>query len=661
MRFFRKKGLLIPIAYTIFLFVLLVTATSQAQLAKGANKFLGNITTRGQVRSDFLSLWNQITGENEHKWGSVEGTRDRMNWGGGDGIANFAKENNIPWKFHTLVWGSQYPKWMDGLSTTEQREEIIEWFDAAAAHYPDIPLIDVVNEAYMSDPNNWNGGKHAPIPFREALGGTGSTGFEWIVQSFKLARERWPNAILIYNDYNTLEWGNEINWIKQIIPKLVDAGAPIDAVGFQAHGLKGTSAATLKSRLDDIWNSIQLPMYITEYDIGEANDQTQLNNIRDHITVMWNHPKIVGITIWGYIDGSTWVANTGLIKNGQDRPSMTWLKSYIKDNLNPPNDYPDFQGGSGSSSYALSVSTKGRGTVTSSPDESSYEKDSKVTLTATASEGWVFSGWSGDASGKESPLSVTMDKRKSIVANFTTADGKEDLVLNGNFAAGADSWTFNSWGGQGSGTVANGEYQITVSTAGDNHYDLQVVQPGITLEKGKTYRLMFDASASANRSMVVNVGMPESPYTTFLSDIHTGSTDVNLTTSKQTFILDFTMTESTYDNSRVEFSVGLSNPTVKIDNVSLFEIPAIAVSLPGRSTKADRMIVRQIGNSVNVSFNNVHKSNSVLDVFNLKGNVVHSADFKTNTSFSAAGLPKGYYVVKVRSENLVHKSGFVLK
>jgi len=314
--------------------VVVAAGISQAQIAKGANKFLGNITTNGQVRSDFGSMWNQITGENEHKWQSVEGTRDKMNWSGGDRIANYAKQAGIPWKFHTLIWGSQYPTWMNNLSQSEQLAEITEWFDEAKKQYPDCPMIDVVNEAYEA-----NGGKHAPPPWKNALGGAGSTGFDYIVKAFKMARERWPKAILIYNDYNTLEWPNEINWIKSTIPKLRNAGAPIDAVGFQAHGLKGTSAATLKSRLDDIWNAIKLPMYITEYDIGETNDQAQLNNYKDHITTFWNHPKVVGITIWGYIYGSTWVNGTGLINNGKDRPAMTWLKDFISKNPNPPNDY----------------------------------------------------------------------------------------------------------------------------------------------------------------------------------------------------------------------------------------------------------------------------------------------------------------------------------
>lgn len=320
-----------------FFCILLGSALSQAQLAMGANKFLGNITTGFQVRSDFGTYWNQITGENEHKWASCERERDKMTWGGGDAVANYAKQAGIPWKFHTLIWGSQYPGWMDGLSKEDQLAEITEWYDEAKKHYPEIPMIDVVNEAYEA-----NGGKHAPPPWKNALGGSGSTGYDYIVKAFKMAEERWPNAILIYNDYNTLEWPNEINWIKQTIPKLVAAGAPIDALGFQAHGLKGTSAATLKSRLDEIWNAVKIPMFITEYDIGETNDQTQLDNYKAHITTMWNHPKVVGITVWGYIYGSTWVNGTGIIKDGKERPAMTWLKEFIKGNLNPPNDYPDF-------------------------------------------------------------------------------------------------------------------------------------------------------------------------------------------------------------------------------------------------------------------------------------------------------------------------------
>lgn len=314
--------------------VLLVVVISEAQMAKGSSKFVGNITTMGAVRSDFLTYWNQITGENEHKWQSVEGTRNSMNWRGGDNIAKFAQDNKIPWKFHTLIWGSQYPKWMDGLSQSDQLKEITEWFDAAAARYPDVQMIDVVNEAYEA-----NGGKHAPPPFKNALGGNGSTGFDYIIKSFQMARQRWPKAILIYNDYNTLEWPNEVNWMVKMANAMKAANAPMDAIGCQAHGCASMTASAVKANLDKL-AATGYPIFITEYDIGIADDNKQKQVISDQFTMFWNHPKVAGITYWGYLNGSTWVPNTGLLNsNGTPRPSITWMQTFVKGNLNPPNDF----------------------------------------------------------------------------------------------------------------------------------------------------------------------------------------------------------------------------------------------------------------------------------------------------------------------------------
>lgn len=107
-------------------------------LADGAAKFVGNITTRGQVRSDFTQLWNQITAENECKWASIEGTRGRYNWSGCDAAFNWAKNNGGHFKFHALVWGSQYPNWLNNLSADETKKAITAWMDAVKEHYPDL-------------------------------------------------------------------------------------------------------------------------------------------------------------------------------------------------------------------------------------------------------------------------------------------------------------------------------------------------------------------------------------------------------------------------------------------------------------------------------------------------------------------------------------------
>ena len=51
---------------------LLLMGQAQAQLSKGNPcKFLGNITTRGSIPSDYATMWEQLTPENETKWGSI--------------------------------------------------------------------------------------------------------------------------------------------------------------------------------------------------------------------------------------------------------------------------------------------------------------------------------------------------------------------------------------------------------------------------------------------------------------------------------------------------------------------------------------------------------------------------------------------------------------
>src|SRR5690606_14827629 len=121
----------------------------------------------------------------------VEAERDVMNWEDLDEAYTFAKDNGLPFKLHTLGWGQQQPAWLADLSASEQLEELEEWMTALAARYPDVQMVDVVNEPM-----------HAPPGYAAALGGEGETGVDWIVTAFELAQEHFPHAQLLLNDYN---------------------------------------------------------------------------------------------------------------------------------------------------------------------------------------------------------------------------------------------------------------------------------------------------------------------------------------------------------------------------------------------------------------------------------------------------------------------------
>ncbi len=80
-------------------------------------------------------------------------------------------------------------------------------------------------------------------------------------------------------------------------------------------------------------------------------------------------------------------------------------------------------------SYALSVTKQGQGTVTSNPSgincgtacEASYEGGTEVTLTASASQGSQFTGWSGACTGSGT-CQVTMSQARQVTATFTASE-----------------------------------------------------------------------------------------------------------------------------------------------------------------------------------------------------------------------------------------------
>ena len=125
--------------------------------------------------------------------------------------------------------------------------------------------------------------------------------------------------------------------------------------------------------------------------------------------------------------------------------------------------------------YNLTVTTSGQGTVSIEPPNGPYEEGSKVTLTANFGEGYQFDGWSGDFSGMDNPLTITMDTDKNITATFSeippeqyilsistvgsgmitpdTAAGTYDDGAVLSLTAVPDSgWQFAGWSGDLSGT-----------------------------------------------------------------------------------------------------------------------------------------------------------------------------------------------------------------
>jgi Divergent InlB B-repeat domain/Right handed beta helix region len=68
--------------------------------------------------------------------------------------------------------------------------------------------------------------------------------------------------------------------------------------------------------------------------------------------------------------------------------------------------------------WSLTTEVNGPGTVTRNPEQPLYAEGQSVELQATASSGSAFTGWSGDASSTQNPLTVVMTTNLNITANF---------------------------------------------------------------------------------------------------------------------------------------------------------------------------------------------------------------------------------------------------
>ena len=315
--------------FVIVIVMVLFQQVYAQPLAAGRAKFLGGATS-STIWSGLDSYWNQLTPGNEGKWGSRTFTRGVYDWGTLDAIYNYAIQRGFQYKHHNLVWGNQQPNWILTLDSASQRTEVENWIRLVGQRYPQMTFVDVVNEPFHSTP-----------PYKNAIGGDGASGWDWVITSFTWARQYCaPGVKLLLNEYNILQDANVTTRYIQLIDTLKNRGL-IDGIGVQGHYFELRSqvstggyvydTTTLKANLDRL-AAIGLPIYISEFDIEEPDEATQLAQYKIYFPLFWNHPGVKGITLWGWFQSDIWTShpNTWIINaDGTERLAAKWLRAYV--------------------------------------------------------------------------------------------------------------------------------------------------------------------------------------------------------------------------------------------------------------------------------------------------------------------------------------------
>ena len=136
------------------------------------------------------------------------------------------------------------------------------------------------------------------------------------------------------------------------------------------------------------------------------------------------------------------------------------------------------------------------------------------------------------------------DESGNYIKNSTFAEA-EDLTDDTN-------WKFiTALDGAATAEIKDNSMVIKTENAGTVDYSVQLVQANVPFEKGATYEVSFDAKASENRKMNVDVKAPNRGYQSYMKTLVP-----ELTTEMKHFSTQFVMKADSDVNGRLEFNMG---------------------------------------------------------------------------------------------------------
>ncbi|GAB4309159.1 MAG: endo-1,4-beta-xylanase [Promethearchaeota archaeon] len=216
-------------------------------------------------------------------------------------------------KLHPVAWRNPagYPDWLPGdpRLVTEALEARV---DRLTSLYGGTAYAwDVVNEP-----------THLPAF------GTGDA-FDYVNATFQRTRAGDPDGLLVLNDYGILGHDFGGGPFYRLVRRLLDAGAPVDAIGFQGREPRTdwTPACEVWATLD-AYARLGLPIHVTEFCAtsspqlpvtnswvkGTWSEEKQAAYVETFYKTCFAHPAVEAITYWDLYDGRSWVTGAGLLR-----------------------------------------------------------------------------------------------------------------------------------------------------------------------------------------------------------------------------------------------------------------------------------------------------------------------------------------------------------
>ena len=231
----------------------------------------------------------------------------------------YAKENGISMRGHTLVWHNQTPKWFFCEHYNENfpfadREKILtrlenyirSILEYTANNYPGVIYAwDVVNEVVDDG------------AIRKSLW-TATVGEDYVFRAFEYARKyAAPGVSLFYNDYETAQdWKRD--YIFENILKPLCEKKLVDGMGMQSHLLMDHPSIEDYSIALEKYGSLGLQIHITELDMHNADpSEESMHALAERYREVFKlyidaktsqKANITSVTFWNLRDEESWLS-----------------------------------------------------------------------------------------------------------------------------------------------------------------------------------------------------------------------------------------------------------------------------------------------------------------------------------------------------------------
>ncbi|HBB32474.1 MAG TPA: glycosyl hydrolase family 10 [Cyanobacteria bacterium UBA8803] len=296
------------------------TPLGQRALAKGliygAAANYTTLSSDAEFSARFIKECGLLVPENELKWDTLRPSPDRFDFTQSDWLAQFAQNQGMLLRGHTLVWHEALPGWFKSKVNHQNAEKFLsDHIKTVVGRYAGkMHSWDVVNEAIELPDDRPDGLRKSP--WFEVLGP------DYIDLAFRLAAEADPKALLVYNE-NRLEapkFESRRTSVLKLLERLKSKGTPVQALGMQSHIGNATwnesQAKNLRNFLKDV-ASLGLKILITEMDVIDEDmpldtavrDRLVAGVYEDFLSIVLDEPAVIAVLTWGLSDRSTWISN----------------------------------------------------------------------------------------------------------------------------------------------------------------------------------------------------------------------------------------------------------------------------------------------------------------------------------------------------------------